>query len=137
MFFQQKFVDSYLLGKFVKSCLELDIRSEEPVFVDIEILAKNAKRALEHERYIKETQQSKGNSSASNLEAFLSKRNPIPIFDQLLIWFDELVGVYRINLGLPKKIRDGQPNLDVSSLEEKSETDIGRDLSNTVGLQRG
>ena len=69
----------------------------------------------------------------------MSKRIPElkVIFDQLLVWFDELVSVYRINLGLPKKIRDGQPNLDVSSLEEKSETDIGRDLSNTVGLQRG
>ena len=139
MFFQQKFVDSYLLEKFVKSCLELDIRSEEPVFVDIEILAKNAKRALVHERYIKETQQSKGNSSASNLEVFLSNRIPElkAIFDQMLIWFNELVGVYRANLVLAKKIRDAQPNLDVSSLEEKSETDIGRDLSNTVGLQRG
>ena len=139
LFIQQKFVDSYLLGKFVKSCLELDIRSEEPVFVDIEILAKNAKRALVHERYIKETQQSKGNSSASNLAVFLSNRIPElkAIFDQMLIWFNELVGVYRANLVLAKKIRDAQPNLDVSSLEEKSETDIGRDLSNTVGLQRG
>ena len=118
----------------MKSCLELDIRSEEPVLVDIETLANNAKRALVHERYIKETQQSKGNSGC-NLEVLLSKRIPElkAIFDQMLIWFDELIGVYRIN----KKIRDGLPNLDVSSLEEKSETDIGRDLSNTVGLQRG
>ena len=69
----------------------------------------------------------------------MSKRIPElkVIFDQLLVWFDELVSVYRINLGLPKKIRDAQPNLDVSSLEEKSETDTVRDLSNTVGLQRG
>ena len=53
----------------------------------------------------------------------MSKRIPElkVIFDQLLVWFDELVSVYRINLGLPKKIRDAQPNLDVSSLEEKSE----------------
>ena len=102
-------------------------------------MAKNARGALVHERYIKETQQSKGNSNVSNLEVLLSKRIPElkAIFDQMLIWFDELVGVYRINLGLAKKIRDAQPNLDVSSLEEKSETDIGRDLSNTVGLQRG
>ena len=111
-------------------------RSENPVLVDIEILANNAKTALFHERYIKETQQSNGNS---NLEVLLSKRIPElkVIFDQLLIWFDELAGVYRANLSLSKKIRDAQFNLDVSSLEEKSETDIGRDLSNTVGLQRG
>ena len=111
-------------------------RSENPVLVDIEILAKNAKTALFHERYIKETQQSNGNS---NLEVLLSKRIPElkVIFDQLLVWFDELLGVYRANLGLTKKIRDAQPILDVSSLEEKSETDTVRDLSNTVGLQRG
>ena len=66
----------------------------------------------------------------------MSKRIPElkVIFDQLLVWFDELVSVYRINLGLPKKIRDAQPNLDVSSLEEKSETDTVRDLSNTVRI---
>ena len=111
-------------------------RSENPVLVDIEILAKNAKTALFHERYIKETQQSNGNS---NLEVLLSKRIPElkVIFDQLLVWFDELVSVYRINLGLPKKIRDAQPNLDVSSFEEKSETDTVRDLSNTVRIAEG
>ena len=115
-------------------------RSENPVLVDIEILANNAKTALFHERYIKETQQSNGNS---NLEVLLSKRIPElkVIFDQLLVWFNELVGVYRANQGLAKKLRDAQPNLDLfvcaSSFEEKSETDIGRDLSNTVGLQKG
>ena len=69
----------------------------------------------------------------------MSKRIPElkVIFDQLLVWFDELVSVYRINLGLPKKIRDAQPNLDVSSLEEKSETDTVRDLSNTVRIAEG
>ena len=119
---------------FVKSCRELNIRSEEPVLVDMEILAKNARRALVHERYIKETRQTKGNST-SNLDVLLSKRIPElkAIFDQLLTWFDELVGVYKANLSLAKKHRDAQPNLE-SSLEEKSETDIGRDLSNTVGL---
>ena len=122
----------------MKSCLKLDIRSEEPVLVDIENLAKSARRALVHERYIKETQQSKGNST-SNLEVLLSKRIPElkAIFDQLLAWFDELVGIYRINLGLAKKIREAKPNLDLSSLEEKSVTDIAKDLSNTVSLQRG
>ena len=66
-------------------CQGKSLKSENPEVVDIESLAENAKTALIHERDLKETQQSNGNS---NLKV---------IFDQLLVWFDEQVRDYRIN----------------------------------------
>ena len=66
-------------------CQGTRLKSESPVLFDIEILSENAKTALIHERDLKETQQSNGNS---NLKV---------IFDQLLVWFDEQVRDYRIN----------------------------------------
>ena len=77
-------------------CQGTRLKSESPVLFDIEILSENAKTALIHERDLKETQQSNGNS---NLEVLLSKRIPElkVIFDQLLVWFDEQVRDYRIN----------------------------------------
>ena len=66
-------------------CQGKSLKSENPEVVDIESLAENAKTALIHERDLKGTQQSNGNS---NLKV---------IFDQLLVWFDEQVRDYRIN----------------------------------------
>jgi len=112
------------ISKAISADISTFRHSTETKIPDVEMLAKHVRKALVHERYIKETQQSQGKLTA-NLDVLLSKRVPElkTIFNQVLTWLDELVCIYRINVGLAKKIRDAQSNLNEKegSNEKKSE----------------
>ena len=86
---------------------------------DFETMTKTARQCLEQERYIKETQQLK-NDSTLNMEHF---ENDLKI---LLLkignWFGELVQNYKINADIAKELNDNQFNLDVTNLETKIKT---------------
>jgi len=71
---------------------------------DIEVLLKDARRTLEHERYMKETQQSKGRQTT---DLILTKQIPImkSILYQVSMWFDELLKVYEANLQLKSNLK--------------------------------
>merc|ERR1712168_1376993 len=84
-----------------------DLKSlKEAKIPDVEVLLKDAKRTLEHERYMKETQQSKGGQTP-NLELILSKQIPVmkSILYQISVWVDELLKVHKANVDLKLKFK--------------------------------
>merc|ERR1711902_167101 len=86
---------------------------------DVEVLLKDAKRTLEHERYMKETQQSKGRQTP-NLELILSKQIPVmkSILYQISVWVDELLKVHKANVDLKFKFKA----IDKSKAQNMDET---------------
>jgi len=100
-----------------------DLKSlKEAKIPDVEVLLKDAKRTLEHERYMKETQQSKGRQTP-NLELILSKQIPVmkSILYQISVWVDELLKVHKANVDLKFKFKSKAQNMDETIRKEVKE----------------
>ena len=107
------------MASIITSRNSLDVLndSKKNLVPDFDNMAKNARQCLEQERYIKETQQLKSDSTLE-MEHF---ENDLKI---LLLkignWFGELVRNYEINSEIAKALNTNQFNLDVSNLEKKT-----------------